>query len=188
VRVIAVDGPSGAGKSTFATLVAAQLAVLEPNPAQLRTAPVHTDPPHTAGAEPAGSEVTMLAMDAIYPGWDGLEPAVLSLDSVLSELAAGRDGQYLGYDWVAGRPGPPRSVRHAPWLVVEGVGCGARRLADRVNVLVWMDADPGCRYRRAMARDGEGYRPHWSQWAGHERGHYAVEGTAERADIVIGVD
>jgi hypothetical protein len=39
-----------------------------------------------------------------------------------------------------------------------------------------------------MARDGEGYRPHWSQWAGHERGHYAVEGTAERADIVIGVD
>ncbi len=127
-------------------------------------------------------------MDAIYPGWDGLEPAVLSLDSVLVELAAGRDGHYQGHDWATGRPASPRIVRHAPWLVVEGVGCGARRLADRVNVLVWMDADPALRYRRAMARDGEGYRPHWSRWARHERRHYERERTAERADIVIALD
>ena len=52
----------------------------------------------------------------------------------------------------------------APVIVCEGVGalCGA----FSYGVLVL--AGTGVRYERAMARDGETYRPYWNMWAAQE--------------------
>ena len=43
----------------------------------------------------------------------------------------------------------------APWLVVEGVGSGDPVVADRVTVLVWVEADDELRLARGLERDGE---------------------------------
>jgi dephospho-CoA kinase len=50
-------------------------------------------------------------------------------------------------------------------------------------MLIWVDAPEEQRYRRAMARDGDAYAPHWARWAAQERAHFAADRTRERADV-----
>jgi len=158
--VVAVDGPSGAGKTDFAAALAEAL-----------------------GGAP------VVHMDDLYLGWDGLDAAVALLTAeVLEPLAAGRPARYRRFDWAAGRRGEALEVPAAPVLVVEGVGCGSRAPAAHVDVLVWLDADPAVRFARAMARDGETYRPHWRRWAAQEELLFAAEGTAARADVRLRSD
>lgn len=155
-RLICVDGPSGAGKTVLATRL----------------------------AERTGAQV--VRMDSIYPGWDGLEDAVDTLVSdVLTPLAAGVDGGYRRYDWTRHRYAERHPVPVAAWLVVEGVGCAARAPAGYACCVVFVNANHDVRYRRAMARDGEGYRPHWQRWKAQEDAHFAREQTASRADLVL---
>ena len=66
-------------------------------------------------------------------------------------------------------------------LIVEGAGCGARLIAERAVLLVWVEAPRDVRFRRGMVRDGETYRPHWERWARQEKAHFAAELTACRA-------
>ncbi|NAZ81277.1 hypothetical protein GTR02_05555 [Kineococcus sp. R8] len=153
--VVAVDGPSGAGKTDFATALA-----------------------HALDGAP------VVAMDDLYPGWDGLEAAVPLLTAeVLAPLGAGRPARFRRYDWAAGRRGELVVVPAAPVVVVEGVGCGAREPAAHVDLLVWLDAAPAVRFARGMARDGETYRPHWRRWAAQEEVLFAREETRARADV-----
>ncbi|MHA6624775.1 uridine kinase [Pseudonocardia sichuanensis] len=156
-RLVCVDGPSGSGKTTFAARLAAALG---------------------------GSPV--LHMDDIYPGWDGLAAAVPLLhDQVVGPLAAARAARYRPYDWHRGEFAQPRELGTPPVLVVEGAGSGARVVAARAVLLVWIDAPREERYRRGIARDGDTYRPHWERWARQEAAHFAEEGTAERADFRV---
>lgn len=158
--VVAVDGPSGAGKTDFADALV-----------------------HALGGAP------VVHMDDLYLGWDGLIPAVALLSAeVLAPLAAGHPARYRRFDWAAGRRGDELEVPAAPVVVVEGVGCGSRGPAAHVDVLVWLDADPAVRFARAMARDGETYRPHWRRWAGQEQALFAAEGTSARADVRLRSD
>ncbi|HET8614739.1 MAG TPA: uridine kinase [Actinomycetales bacterium] len=153
--VVAVDGPSGAGK----TSLAAQL-----------------------GARVDGAAVVHL--DDFYPGWDGLEAAVPRLVAwVLQPVSVGRAARWRRYDWAAARYAEWHEVPACDVLVVDGVGSGARACAPYLDVLLWLDEGEPERYRRAMARDGLGYRPHWRRWAAAEQVHHARERTRERADV-----
>jgi uridine kinase len=153
--VVAVDGPSGAGKTVLADRLRTDVD---------RAAVVH--------------------LDDFYPGWDGLEAAVPRLVAwVLAPVAAGRAGRWRRYDWVAGRYAEWHEVPDCDVLVVDGVGSGARACAPYVDALLWLEAAEPERYRRAMARDGVGYRAYWRQWAAAERTHHARERTRERADV-----
>ena len=154
VRVVALDGPSGSGKTTLAARLADAL------------------------------DAPVVHLDALYPGWDGLEDGVRRLEEwVLGPSASGRPVRYRRYDWAAQAYAEWHEVSHHTVLVVEGVGSGARACAPYLSTLVWLDADPGERFRRGIDRDGEGYLPHWQRWAAQERRHYAEEGTRERADV-----
>jgi uridine kinase len=156
-RLVCVDGPSGAGK----TVLAGRLAVA------LGDAPV-------------------VHMDDLYPGWDGLDAAVPLLhDEIVAPLAAGRPARCRHYDWSRGDYGPPQDLGTPPVLVVEGAGAGARAIAPYAVLLAWVDAPVDERFRRAMERDGETYRPHWERWARQERAHFATEGTRARADTIL---
>jgi len=52
-------------------------------------------------------------------------------------------------------------------------------------VRVWVDAPSDVRYARAMARDGEHYRPHWQRWAAQEESLFTADHTRERADLLV---
>jgi uridine kinase len=154
-RLVCIDGPSGSGKTTLAARLAAAL-----------------------GGPP------VLHMDDLYPGWDGLAAAVPLLhEQVVTPLAAGRAACYRRYDWHREEFAEAHDVGTPPLLIVEGAGCGARLIAERAVLLVWVDAPRDVRFRRGIARDGEPYRPHWERWARQEQTHFAAELTACRADV-----
>ncbi|MDN5933056.1 MAG: hypothetical protein L0I24_18655 [Pseudonocardia sp.] len=155
-RLVCVDGRSGSGKTTFAGRLAAELG-----------APV-------------------LHLDDVYPGWDGLAAAVpLLLDGVVAPLVAGRDAAYRRWDWLRGEPAGTVELERPAVLVVEGVGSGARVVAEHAVLLVWTEAPRAVRHRRGMARDGEAYRPHWERWAAQEDAYLAAEDPRARAHLVI---
>ena len=156
-RLVCIDGPSGSGKTTLAARLAATL----------------DGPP-------------VLHMDDLYPGWDGLAAAVPLLhEQVVAPLAAGRAARYRRYDWHREEFAEKRDLGMPELLIVEGAGCGARLIAERAVLLVWVDAPREVRFRRGMARDGETYRPHWARWARQETAHFAAESTACRADLRV---
>ena len=156
VLVVAVDGPSGSGKSTFAAALA-----------RLLSAPV-------------------VQMDDLYPGWDGLAQAVpLVTRQVLEPLSSGQDAAYRRWDWVENRWAETVGVVQAPIVVLEGVGSSVRPAGDYAAVRVWVEADLAVRMARGIERDGEAYRPHWERWARQENALFAVDGTRDRADLVL---
>ncbi|MFC8732397.1 AAA family ATPase [Luteimicrobium sp. NPDC057192] len=153
-RLVVVDGPAGSGKTTLA----AQLG----------------------GALPA----QVVHMDDLYEGWSGLRAGTDRLvGQVLEPWAEGRDGRYARYDWEAGAFAEEHDVPRAPFLVVEGCGAGARRLAGHTTLLVWVEAPDDVRLARGLARDGADAREHWLAWMREEREVYTSEGTAQRADV-----
>lgn len=156
-RLVCVDGPSGSGKTVLAGRLVRALG----------------DPP-------------LVHMDDLYPGWDGLARAVALLHEwIVEPLAAGRPARYRRYDWDAGSYAEEHELGIPPLLVVEGVGAGARVVAARAVLLVWVEAPPAERFRRGMERDGEAYRPHWERWARQEQSLFAAEGTRDRANVVV---
>jgi len=157
VRVLAVEGRSGSGKTTLA----AALAALVP-------------------------DAVTVAMDEIYPGWDGLAASVpLLVRHVLAPLAAGTAAAVPRWDWPADRPGAPRPLAPSGLLLVEGIGCGARAAAPYLAATLWVEAPAAVRRARALARDGATYAPHWDRWAAQEDAYLAVERPRNRADLVV---
>ena len=156
-RLVCVDGPSGAGKSTLAG----------------RLAPV------LGGA-------AVLAMDDLYPGWDGLAESVPLLhDQVVVPLAAGLPASYRRWDWDRSAWAEHHDLGVPDVLIVDGVGCGSRPIAPFAVLVVWMEAPEDVRFGRGIARDGQAYRPHWERWAAQEQALFAAEGTRARADVVL---
>jgi hypothetical protein len=70
-------------------------------------------------------------------------------------------------------------------LVVEGCGSGARVLADRCSLLVWVEAPQPLRIARGLARDGARLEPEWLRWQQTEAVEFAREGTRDRADVRV---
>ncbi|TPW74908.1 ATP-binding protein [Schumannella soli] len=155
--VVLVDGRSGAGKTSFGRDLAPRL-----------------------GAH-------LLSLDALYPGWGGLEAGSRAVhETVLRAVDPG----YTGWNWDADRPGqwhplPTGVDDDGPPLVIEG--CGALSRANRAlaDLAIWIDLDDVERRRRAIARDGETYAPHWERWARQEETFAARERPRELADLVV---
>lgn len=154
--VVAVEGRSGSGKSRLARRLGRALG-----------------------------EFTMVRMDHVVPGWDGLEESVRLMGPVLEALRRGEPVEYRTWDWGRADWGPLLYRPAAPHIVTEGCGSGALAFAHLVDVLIWVDVPAEVRYARAMARDGASYAGHWEQWAAQEEAHYAANGTLQRADVVI---
>jgi uridine kinase len=155
-RLVCVDGPAGSGKTTLAAAVAA----LEPG-----TRVIH--------------------MDDVYEGWHGLPKVAAQLGDLLRPLADGRPGSYRRYDWHARRFVETVVVEPVPLLVVEGVGSGARAVADLVTALAWVEAPWSERLRRGLERDGEAMRPEWERWQVDEAAIFEREDTRGRADLIV---
>lgn len=151
--VVLVDGRSGAGKSTVADRLVA-----------------------------AWPRAQLVRMDALTPGWDGLDAA----SAQVVELLAGDPPRWRAWDWSSDAPGAWHGVERDRPLVVEGVGTLTAAARAIATVGVWVELiDDAQRRRRALQRDGDAYRPHWARWAAQEDAYVARELPRDRADIVV---
>ncbi len=160
-RLLVIDGPSGSGKTTLRDRV-------------------------VATAEARGTGVAVVHMDDLYGGWDGLRPSGHRLrEQLLEPLSQGRPGHHRRYDWLRGEHAEELTVPVTDVLVVEGVGSWRRAHADRVTVLVWVEAPRDVRLERVLRRDGPEIEPELRRWQPQEDALHAEEGTREHADLVV---
>lgn len=146
--VVVIDGRSGAGKSSLAERL-------------IRDWPLRTP-------------VQLLALDSIYPGWDGLERgAQTAREEVLVPHGRGRLGIWRRWDWELGEEAEAHAVDPALGLIVEGCGALTPTSAPLADVTVWVDGPHASRRARALARDGDGFRAQWDRWAAQEDAHMA---------------
>ena len=159
--VIGVDGRSGSGKTALANRIADALS----------------DSDRT---------VRVVHVDELVPGWHGLLSGIERLvDGVLAPLAQGCPATLPRWDWERGTDGPVLELAWAPTIVVEGVGVGAARCRPYLSCLLWLELDTPERYRRAMERDGEQFRPWWDVWAAQEDEYLAADDPRSHADVVV---
>ncbi|QCU77297.1 aminodeoxychorismate synthase component I [Citricoccus sp. SGAir0253] len=158
--LLAVDGRSGAGKTSLALETAALLRA-------------HLD-------------VAVFHLDAVYPGWDGLAPALGTYAAdVLAPLAAGRTAHWTWWDWSAGAPGRPGTTAPADVVILEGVGAGHRGARPLLDALAWVEMPAGARRHRALERDGETFAAHWDRWAAQEDAYLAGDDPAGAATVTV---
>ncbi|WP_279366855.1 hypothetical protein [Microbacterium testaceum] len=160
--VVALDGRSGAGKSSLARRLVA--------------------------AWPGRGRVQLVALDDVYPGWDGLAEGVeYARRVILSPHARGLIGVWERWDWEASARADAYAVDPSLPLVVEGSGLLTPEVARLADVSVWVDAPPASRKARALDRDGDTYRPHWDRWAAQEDRHLEAHHPERLADLVVSV-
>jgi hypothetical protein len=152
--VVLLDGGSGSGKSTLATAL--------------------------VSAWPGA--VSLVRLDDVYPGWDGLAAAS---EHVREHILSGECPRWRRWDWQAGRPGEWHAVDPALPLIVEGCGSLSRANRALATLGVWLELDEAERKRRALARDGDLFAPHWDRWAEQERRFAEREHPRQLADVVL---
>lgn len=159
VHVLGIDGRSGSGKTSLAREVA------------------------------AAWRATLVSMDSIYPGWDGLAAATpILVERVLRPLADGGHAEVPTWDWLASRPGPILPLAVPERLVVEGCGSTVGPAAGLIGTRVWLDGPESVRRRRAIDRDGEVFAEHWEMWARQEATVFENDRTREQAHVLLRID
>lgn len=158
---VVIDGRSGSGKTTLAERLVA-------------------DWPR------AGETPQLVALDSLYPGWDGLEEGTrLAHEWLLVPHTAGIEGRWRRFDWAAQAFAEPHVVAPDRPLVIEGSGALTPAAAALAHVAVWVDAPEASRRDRALERDGDTYAPHWDRWAAQEVRHIESHGPRSLAHLVF---
>ena len=154
--IVLVDGRSGAGKTEFAREL----------------------------GESRGAVV--VSIDAVYPGWDGLDAGSAHIYRfLLLPLRQGQPAAYRWWDWSEAAPGGWREVAPGTPLVIEGCGAIRNGASAVATETVWIECPDDTRWNRAMARDGEMYRPQWERWARQEERFLRLHHSDQRADRKI---
>ena len=97
--------------------------------------------------------------------WQQLAEAVVSGRASSPDTAP----RWFGWDWVSSQATGPylfTAAQQAAGGVLIAEGVGALTGAHDVGVFVELDTEH--RRQRALARDGETYRPYWDMWAEQE--------------------
>lgn len=158
--VVVIDGRAGAGKTTLSRLVAANW--------------------------PLAGRPQLIALDSLYPGWDGLDAgAERALHDVLRPHARGLLSTWRRWDWELETEAEAYAVTPALGVILEGCGALTPASARLADVSVWVDAPLASRKHRALERDGDGFRPHWDRWAEQEDRHISRDAPQELATLTI---
>ena len=148
--LVTLDGRSGSGKTTLSAELAAWL-------------------------RERGIVAEVFHLENLYQGWNGLAQAALVWQQLAEAVVGGRASSpdtaphWFGWDWGSSQvtgPHPFTAAQQAAGgvLIAEGVGA----LTGTHDVGVFVELDTARRRQRALARDGETYRPYWDMWAAQE--------------------
>ncbi|WP_313810935.1 chorismate-binding protein [Glutamicibacter sp.] len=160
--IIALDGRSGSGKSNFASSLAQHLA--------------H----HTS--------VAVLRLEDTYHGWDGLLDACKRYSRLLPALASGQSISFPTWNWDTNIVDGSQEFTPAAVVIIEGVGAANRAASAWIDFSIWLEAPEAQRKKRALARDGETYAPHWQRWADQETSYIASDAPGRHTDLVLSTD
>jgi uridine kinase len=169
---VCIDGPAGSGKTSIAADLAAALT----------------------SEQPGIGDVPVVHGDEVYEGWGVVAAApdrvrafgllAQRLDTwLLDPWRDGRSGSHPTWDWHRGRWGDDVEVAAHPVVILEGVGLAAAVLRERAVLSIWLEADPGVRLARVLARDGEQLRAQMTSWQRDEDQWHDLDRTRESADI-----
>jgi anthranilate synthase component 1/para-aminobenzoate synthetase len=159
--IVAIDGPSGSGKSHLSARLSEHIAA------------------------------TVISMDEIYPGWDGLRPALDTLaNQVLSPLRRGQAAVFATWDWTNGCPGPPREVNpdSDAVIIIDGVGSGCQAAREHLDLLIWLFAEESTRRHRALARKDWQESEKWDIWSKQESRYFSDDDPQGHADMHVRTD
>lgn len=160
--VVLIDGRSGAGKTSLAARV--------------------------AQAWPLAGRLQIIALDSLYPGWDGLAAgAERARELILVPHGRGLLGTWRRWDWDAATEAESHAVDPALALLVEGCGVLTPASARLADLTVWVDGPAESRRYRALERDGDAFRSHWKMWAAQEEAHIRRDDPRSLADLVVDV-
>lgn len=148
--LVTLDGRSGSGKTTLSAELATWL-------------------------RERGVIAEVFHLENLYQGWNGLAQAALVWQQLAEAVVGGRASSpdtaphWFGWDWGSSQvtgPHPFTAAQQAAGgvLIAEGVGA----LTGTHDVGVFVELDAARRRQRALARDGETYRPYWEVWAEQE--------------------
>ena len=161
--LILVDGLSGSGKSTLACALASALSNLEEQ------------------------NWRVLGPDLWFPGWDGLRAAQEVTCALAENLRAGRPGAYRPWDWERSRPLSLVEVSAGVPTILEGCGVLTSHMRRLADYAIWVEAEGGgtIRKERALARDGDAYRPWWGRWEEQDLARLESDRSRSFADAII---
>jgi uridine kinase len=128
----------------------------------------------------AALDAELVRLDDVYPGWDGLEAGSRAVYEEIIPTA-----RWHRWDWGSDAVADERRIDPSRPLVVEGCGALSRRARGLATFGVWIELDRLERRRRAIARDGDTYAPHWDRWAEQERVFFARERPDLLADVIL---
>lgn len=158
--VILIDGRAGSGKSSLAQRLETHLLA-------------------------ANTEVSLVHMDDITPGWSGLVEASVAASRLLEQRWHNGVGQWTRYNWHHQRFAETHAVSRSSLLIIEGCGALTRHTRNFADARIWLDCSEEIRQTRALDRDGEIFAPHWDAWAEQETRLIAAEQPHLLADIVF---
>lgn len=165
---ILIDGRAGSGKSHFAQLL------VEAFFQEFRLLP------------------RLVAMDDLYPGWEGLRLGSSYLyEQIMLPLSQTRVATWQQWDWELGARGGSdvgngmRSLDPATALIVEGCGSVSSLTAPLSSLRIWIESDAQLRRQRYSERDGGRFDEYFGIWGAQEDEFYAEHRSEQLADIRI---
>ena len=166
--VVLIDGRAGAGKSLFAKELSDAYFKLDNQAARI------------------------IAMDDLYPGWEGLALGSIYLHTnILRPLAQSKAATWQVWDWSKNQRGANDAVNgHREFsggtaLIVEGCGAISRLTSELADLTIWIEADSEVRRTRFNLRDSGKFDGYFSIWSAQEDEFYQKEKSQQLAQIVI---
>jgi uridine kinase len=175
--LVGVDGQGAAGKTLWAEGLAEALRSIGQAAAIIHFddffLPSAERPHGTPEARPIGGDFD----------WRRLR------DEVLLPLRESRVASYGRYDWTSDALAETHQVPAHGVVIVEGVYCIRRELADLYDVRVWVECPHDVRLARGILRDGEAARSRWElDWMPCEERYVHEHNPGEAAHYVVSGD